>query len=102
MATPYVIPEQLDKARAFWLDVAQKNSWAGPLHTFYVQVWVDSVGNVVDSVSFEGMTEDHVVLMDDDEPCRECGEDASDGDRPMKGDNLCWGCYREMYEEEED
>ena len=36
------------------------------------------------------------------EPCRDCGRDASEGDRPMKDDALCWDCYRTIYEEEED
>lgn len=40
--------------------------------------------------------------VEEDEPCRECGEDASEDDRPMKDDALCWDCYRDIYEEEED
>lgn len=102
MTNPYVIPEQLDKARTFWLEMARKHKWAGPLEPFHVQVWVDEAGNVVDSVSFNGMTQDYILRQDgeEDEPCRECGEDASEDDRPMKDDALCWDCYRDIYGEE--
>jgi formylmethanofuran dehydrogenase subunit E len=39
-------------------------------------------------------------LAGENEPCRECGEDASEDDRPMKDDALCWDCYRDIYGEE--
>lgn len=49
-----------------------------------------------------GEGESYWTEWEEDEPCRECGEDASEGDRPMKDDALCWDCYRDIYEEEED
>lgn len=87
--TPYVEPVQLEKARTFWQALATENDWA-PKHAcddyqhegtprdddepctacngtgyvtdpFYVQVWVDGVGNVTDSVAVVGMTEDIIV-----------------------------------------
>lgn len=108
MTIPYVIPEQLDNARTFWLEVARAYKWAGPLEPFHVQVWVDDVGNVVDSVSFSGMTQDYILRhpVGEGEPCRDCGMYASEGDGPMKdhvlGGRVCWDCYRSNYEEEED
>lgn len=35
----------------------------------------------------------------DDDACRECNGDAPHGDRPHKGDALCWDCYRSLYGE---
>jgi hypothetical protein len=46
-----------------------------------------------------------VLIPDESDPssedCRECKEHggAPEGDRPFKGDNLCWDCYRHLYPE---
>lgn len=50
---------RVDEHREFWADVAKKNGWYK--EPFFVQVWVDDSGNVVDSVSYQGLSEDIVV-----------------------------------------
>jgi len=56
MAKPKVKPEQLEKHRKRWAGVARKNGWYKK--PFFVQVWVDSDGNVKDSVSFDSIKYD--------------------------------------------
>lgn len=51
--------EDVEKHRKYWAKVAQKHGWY--TEPFYVQVFVDADGNIVDSVSFIGMTADIVV-----------------------------------------
>jgi len=50
---------EIEKHRTFWADVAKKNNWY--TEPFYVQVWVDEDGDVSDSVSHIGLTEDLVI-----------------------------------------
>jgi hypothetical protein len=51
--------EEVEKHRKFWAEVARKNGWY--TEPFYVQVFVDADENIVDSVSFIGMTADIVM-----------------------------------------
>lgn len=54
----------IEQAREKWATVAKYNGWyTTPL---YIQVWVDADGNVVDAVSFKGMTED-IIIRDEAE-----------------------------------
>lgn len=56
---PYVIPEELEAARAFWTQVAERNDW---LRTdLPVQVWVDKKGHVLDSVSYQTLKHDIII-----------------------------------------
>lgn len=48
--------ETIESARQFWAGIAKQHGWY--CEPFYVQVWVDSEGKVVDSVSTIGMSED--------------------------------------------
>jgi len=50
---------EIEKHRAFWAKIAKANGWY--FEPFHVQVWVDEVGNVTDSVSHIGLTEDIVI-----------------------------------------
>lgn len=49
----------IDEHRAYWADIAKNNGWYK--EPFYVQVWVDDNGSVVDSVSYQGLSEDIIV-----------------------------------------
>lgn len=70
---PTVNADELEAARAFWREVAEKNAdrddsaW-GPLlalDVFPVQVWVNSSGHVVDSVSYGTLRAD-LILSDEE------------------------------------
>ncbi len=63
-------PQRLEECREFWANVARKNGWYK--QPFFVQVWVDSRGNVTDSVSFQGLTEDVIELTGDFAHCAAC------------------------------
>lgn len=65
MTAPYVIPNELEAARAFWSDVARRNDWHR--EPMPVQVWVDEAGHVLDSVAYTALTHDIVVRDVDDE-----------------------------------
>ena len=62
--------QRLEECREFWANVARKNGWYK--QPFFVQVWVDSQGNVSDSVSFQGLAEDVVELVGDFAHCAVC------------------------------
>lgn len=51
--------EDVEKHRQFWAKIAKKNGW----HTepFYVQLWVDVNGNILDSVSYQGIVKDTII-----------------------------------------
>ena len=49
----------VDEHREYWAEVAKKNGWYK--EPFYIRVWVDRDGFVVDSDVYEGMTEDVVI-----------------------------------------
>jgi hypothetical protein len=51
-------------AREFWANIAQENDWYS--EPFYVQAWTDTDGNIVDSVSFQGLTADIIIQDEDD------------------------------------
>ena len=50
---------EIEKHRAFWADVAKKNNWY--TEPFYIQVWIDENGDISDSASHIGLTEDLVI-----------------------------------------
>lgn len=49
----------IEQCRQFWADIAKKNGWYK--EPFFVQVWLDADGNVTDSVSHQGLTQDYVL-----------------------------------------
>ena len=49
----------IEEHRAYWTDIAKNNGWNK--EPFFVQVWVDDTGTVVDSVSYQGLSEDIIV-----------------------------------------
>ncbi len=51
--------DRIEEARSFWANIAKQNGWY--TEPFYVQVWLDKDGNVADSVSHQGLTEDIVI-----------------------------------------
>jgi hypothetical protein len=55
----------IEQCRQFWAEVAKKNGWYK--EPFFVQVWVDSSGEITDSVSHRGLKYD-LILNDDDMP----------------------------------
>ena len=50
--------KQLEKHRRTWAKVARKRGWY--TRPFFIQVWVDKAGNILDSVSFRGLARDIV------------------------------------------
>ena len=57
--------QRLEECREFWANVARKNDWYK--QPFFVQVWVDDDGTVIDSVSHQGLDRDY-ILDEDDNP----------------------------------
>ncbi len=53
------IEEKIEAMRTIWANFAKKNGWY--YEPFFVQVWFDPDGGVVDSVSFRGMKEDIII-----------------------------------------
>jgi hypothetical protein len=78
----------IEDARKFWAKVARENGWYA--EPFYVQVWTDTAGNIIDSVSTVGMDRDHVVVDTDGDYCEECGLCLEDS----QGEASCRGCGR--------
>jgi hypothetical protein len=56
---------QMEKHREFWANIAKEHGWYK--EPFYIQVWVDAEGSITDSVSFPTLSEDLVVLDDEDD-----------------------------------
>ena len=54
------IKPKVEEARGFWSKVAKDYGWY--VEPFYVQVWIDKVGKVSDSVSYKGMTRDYIII----------------------------------------
>ncbi len=54
--------DKIEAARTFWANIAKQNGWY--TEPFYVQVWLDRDGNVADSVSHQGLSEDIVITYD--------------------------------------
>ena len=53
----------IEQCRQFWADVAKKNGWYK--EPFFVQVWVDSNGDITDSVSHCDLDRDYILDEDD-------------------------------------
>ena len=51
--------EQIEKHREYWAEIAQENGWY--IQPFFIQVWVDPDGEIVDSVAYEGLTQDWII-----------------------------------------
>ena len=51
----------IEECRTFWAKMAKEYKW----HTtpFYVQVWVNPQGKIIDSVSHRGMTKDIIIKV---------------------------------------
>ena len=54
----------IEQCRQFWAKIAKENGWYK--EPFFVQVWLDSDGNVADSVSHQGLTRDYVLNEEDE------------------------------------
>lgn len=61
----------IETQRQFWAEIAKANGWYK--EPFYVQVWVNEEGEIIDSVSSRNMTEDYIVREVRQE-CEDCGE----------------------------
>ncbi len=59
-----VSKQELEKHRKVWAEVAKKHGWYS--EPFYVQIWVDNDGSVVDSVSVRDLKQDFVISAEDD------------------------------------
>lgn len=57
------IKPKVEEARSFWSKVAKDNGWY--VEPFYVQVWIDKDGKVLDSVSHRDMTRDYIISIID-------------------------------------
>ena len=57
--------KEFDHHKTTWSAVAQNNNWY--IEPFYIQVWVDSDGEIVDSVSVRGLEKDYVIDAETDE-----------------------------------
>ena len=51
--------ESIESHKAFWTALAKQNGWYA--EPFGVQFWMDDEGQVVDSVSWRGLTEDIII-----------------------------------------
>lgn len=51
--------QQIEEHRKWWAEVAKENGWY--TQPFFIQVWVDRDGEVADSVSYEGLTQDWIL-----------------------------------------
>lgn len=54
------LKSKVEKARDFWSKVAKDNGWYE--EPFYVQVWIDKGGEVLDSVSHRDMSRDFIII----------------------------------------
>lgn len=55
----------LDHHKTTWSAVAQNNLWY--TEPFFIQVWVNNRGEIVDSVSVRGLDKDYVFDQNTDE-----------------------------------
>ncbi|MHA2431540.1 MAG: hypothetical protein ACXACC_11005 [Promethearchaeota archaeon] len=69
--------KQLAEHKRTWSKVAKDNNWYKK--PFYIQVWADKDGNIIDSVAFKGMTED-IVILQDNIHCIKCGAEVSEAE----------------------
>lgn len=66
--------ESIEDAREFWGRIAKQHGWYK--EPFFVQVWVDQNGKIIDSISTINMDRDYVVPWEDGcdvEDCLDCG-----------------------------
>jgi hypothetical protein len=55
--------KDIETHRELWATIAKKNNWY--TEPFFVQLWVNDSGDVLDSVAHGGMTHD-VIVVDND------------------------------------
>ena len=67
-----VTPEDIEKHRQIWANVAKKNGWYK--QPFFVQVWATTKGDITDSVSFKGLEHDTVLQDGECEQCISCDQ----------------------------
>jgi hypothetical protein len=49
---------EINSHREYWAEIARSNGWY--FEPFYIHVWVDDKGEIVDSVSYRGLDRDIV------------------------------------------
>lgn len=52
----------IEAHRKFWADVAKSRGWYA--EPFYIQVWIDASGAIIDSVSHRELTEDIIDAVE--------------------------------------
>ena len=52
------IMKNIEEHRAIWAEIAKKNGWY--TEPFHVQVFQNETGEIWDSVSYQGMTQDYI------------------------------------------
>jgi len=77
--------KDIETHRAKWASVARANGWYS--EPFFVQVWVDSAGEISDSVSFRGLSAD--LILAEEIECLECDEI---NDQEYYRDGICGEC----------
>ena len=76
----------IEQSRQYWTVIAKKNGWYK--EPFFVQVWLDSQGSVIDSISYEGLDRD--IIIRDEPECPRCGRELIGSSRQDIG--YCSGC----------
>jgi hypothetical protein len=56
--------KEIEHHRKGWGEIAKKNGWY--TEPFHIQVWVNSRGEITNSLSFVGLNKDFVLHEDDD------------------------------------
>jgi len=77
--------KDIEAHRAKWAGIARANGWY--TEPFYVQVWVDSDGEITDSVSFTGLALD--LILPTEYECLECDEI---NEQEFYRDGICGEC----------
>ena len=54
----------IETHRELWAEVARKNGWYQ--EPFYIQVWQDKTGRIWDSVATRALSEDVVIIEEED------------------------------------
>lgn len=57
--------QKIEDSRASWAEVAKKFDWY--FEPFYIQVWIDEFGEVVDTVGHKGMQDSRGDILIADE-----------------------------------
>lgn len=57
--------QDLEAHRGTWSNIAKEHNWHQ--EPFYVQVWVNNEGTIVDSTSVRGLNKDYIISYDTDE-----------------------------------